>query len=168
MKAFLTLLMTIICISSCATTGVGQMCDPAINAVVTDVLNQSLGPDSEIRIPDQELASKYGFVFVLKEIDENRCNIHDAGFSELANEQFKLVNKSQLNSEASRRDGQLVYVRIGSVEIDGDVAHIRIGASVNIWPKKKVGLMCCCIGDMVLDRSVDGWVFREWGLVLCG
>lgn len=164
---FSILLITVIFISSCATTGGGHMCNPDINAVVTDVLNQSLNPDSSIRIPDQTFASGYGFTFVLMEIEENRCNISSAGFSELAREEIRLMNKRQLNKEASRRGGSLTYVRIGRVQIDGDVARIGIGASINVWPKKKVALMCCCGGEMILDRSSEGWVFRDWNYLVC-
>lgn len=77
------------------------------------------------------------------------------------------MNKRQLNKEASRRGGSLTYVRIGRVQIDGDVARIGIGASINVWPKKKVALMCCCGGEMILDRSSEGWVFRDWNYLVC-
>lgn len=164
---FLTLVITVIYISSCATTDGGHICDQDINAVVADVLNQSLNPDSQIRIPDQTFASRYGFAFILKDIEENRCNISNAGFSELAKEEYRLVNKRQLNKEASKRDGSLTYLSIDSVEIDGDVARIRIGAKINIWPKKKVALMCCCGGKMILDQSSEGWVFRAWDYLIC-
>lgn len=143
------------------------MCDQEINTVVTDVLNQSLNPDSAMRIPDQAYASRYGFTFVLRKIEGNRCDINDAGFSALAKEKFKLANKHQLNKEAGKRGGSLTYVSIDSVDINGDVAHIGIGASINIWPKKKVALMCCCGGEMILDRSTEGWVFRSWDYLIC-
>lgn len=164
----LTLVISVICISSCATTDAGRMCSPDINTVATDVLNQSLNPDSAMRIPDQAYASRYGFTFVLRKIEGNRCNINDAGFSALAKEKFKLANKHQLNIEASKRGGSLTYVNIDSIEIDGDVARIGIGASINIWPKKKVALMCCCGGELILDRSADGWIFRDWHYLVCG
>lgn len=167
MRACLTLMITIICISSCSTPGGGRMCDPDINAVVADVLNQSLNPDSAARIPDQAYASRYGFTFVLRMIEGNRCNINDAGFSTLAKGKFKLANKYQLNKEASKRGGSLTYVSIDLVEIDGDVARIGIGARINIWPAKKLALMCCCGGAMILERSSEGWVFRDWDYLVC-
>lgn len=173
MKIFLILAVFVLCISSCASkvsyAGDNRMCHPDINGVVADVLHQSLNPGNLTgQLPDHNLASQYGFTFLFDEIEDNRCKINDLLLSGLAKEKFRLVNKRQLNSEARKYGGKIVYMRIDSVEIDRDVASIWVGASINFSPKKRVGLLCCCSGQMNLKRSVEGWVFHEWGLLVCG
>lgn len=173
MKILLTLAVFVLCISSCASKvshmASSPLCQPDINQVVADVLHQSLYPGSLTgQLPDHNLASQYGFTFLLDEIEENRCRINGLMFSESAKEKFRLLNRRQLNSQAREYGGKLVYMRVNSVEIDSDIAGIWIGANINFSPKRRVGLLCCCSGRMILKRAVEGWVFQEWGLLVCG
>jgi hypothetical protein len=57
MKALLGLALAVIGIPIHATEG-EQACNPDVNAVITDVLNQSLIPDGAIQLPDWRIASK--------------------------------------------------------------------------------------------------------------
>jgi hypothetical protein len=76
--------------------------------------------------------------------------------------ELELITAEEAQAAAERTRGNVRFIAIERLQIQGDTASLWIGVDVTMPADPKLIKMCCCSRGLDYRRAADRWVFVQW------
>lgn len=136
---------------------------PEINAFVKETIEEAWDLN---KIPDGNLL-KGSRIAVQEEMFKSGLKLGSAALPQRPGLEFRLVPRSDTQTEADNTKKGVFFLFTDSPQIDGDTATIVIGVDVSFPKERNVVKLCCCAGIGQFEKRTNKWTFVKWLGVSC-
>lgn len=136
---------------------------PEINTFVKETIEEVWDLN---KIPDGSLL-KGSRIAIQQEMFKSGLRLGSAALPQRPGLEFRLVPRSDTQTEADNTKKGVFFIFTDSPQIDGDTATIVIGVDVSFPKEPKVVNLCCCAGRGQFEKRGNRWAFVKWLGVSC-
>ncbi|HZN55009.1 MAG TPA: hypothetical protein VFB67_06765 [Candidatus Polarisedimenticolaceae bacterium] len=152
-----------VCVAAIVVTGAGCPKTQA-EGLIAAALERALVDAKDL--PDIRMVSTGPDLIVKREISGTSIEVTPGALPTIPDRKVILLSNSQI-VERARNLGEVYYVVIHGLDVQGTEATLQLGVGVNVAPERAVNPMCCCSGEFRYALENGAWVYRGSGGTVC-